>query len=332
MRAEQAAAVALEPTHPAVEAGRFTRHLDRRAVVVGAPLLYVVALGTSIVAWGLPVARDQLFLWLALGMAAFSISAWRSWGVMLLEWLPFFGLLVAYDYLRGAVSVVPWQAHVLPQIDADKALFGGSVPTVWLQQHLYSATDFHWYDYGIWLVYMTHFFAVWIVAAVLWRVARPRFRRYAVITIALTVAAFLTYWLFPAQPPWLAADNGLLPSVTRIVPHVWDHLGVPTMKCAYENDSFVNTVAAMPSLHAAYPLMLMLFFWSAGRRVRILLGGYTLAMAFALVYGGEHFVLDILVGWAMALAIFALVRLPAGLRSSPGGRPPSPACSPSQSA
>src|SRR3954463_14076454 len=129
MSAEQAAAVALEPTRPAVEAGRFTRHLDRRAVVVGAPLLYVVALGTSIVAWGLPVARDQLFLWLALGMAGFRISAGRGWGVMLLEWLPFFGLLVAYYYLRGAVSVVPWQAHVLPQIDADKALFGGSVAT-----------------------------------------------------------------------------------------------------------------------------------------------------------------------------------------------------------
>src|SRR3954454_5444094 len=162
---------------------------------LAAPVVYVAALGTTIAAWGLPVARDQLFLWLGLGMAAFSISAWRSWGVMLLEWLPFFGLLVAYDYLRVAVSVVPWQAHVLPQIDADKALFGGSVPTVWLQQHLWTPGHYHWYDYSVWGVYMRHFFAVWVVAAVLWRVSVHRFRRYAVLTISLTISAFLTYWL-----------------------------------------------------------------------------------------------------------------------------------------
>src|SRR3954447_13064584 len=258
MRAEQAAAVALEPTGPAVEAGRFTRHLDRRAVAVGAPLLYVLALGTSIVAWGLPVARDQLFLWLALGMAAFSISAWRSWGSMLLEWLPFFGLLVAYDFLRGAVSVEPWQAHLLPQVDLDKALFGGSVPTVWLQAHLWNASQIHWYDVAVWGVYMTHFFVVWIVAAVIWRVSRERFRRYALLTIALTIGAFLTYWLYPAQPPWLAAQGGHIGAIDRIVPDVWGHLGVGTMQSAYENHDLVNTVAAMPSLHAAYPFMLLL--------------------------------------------------------------------------
>ena len=310
MSAEPAASVALEQPRRS-GAPAWTRHLERRAVTIGIPALYLIALGTTIAAWGLPVARDQLFVWLGLGMAAFSVPAWRTWGLLLLEWLPFFGLLAAYDFLRGAVAVAPWQAHVMPQIDADKALFAGSVPTVWLQHHLFTSGHYQWYDYGIWAVYMTHFFAVWVVAAVLWRVSRPRFRRYAVLTVALTVAAFLTYWLFPAQPPWLAAQGRLIGNVDRIVPQVWDALGVPTMRSAYENDSFVNTVAAMPSLHAAYPFMLMLFFWSAGARVRILLGTYTLAMAFTLVYGGEHFVIDILVGWAMALAVHAVIRFAA---------------------
>jgi hypothetical protein len=305
VNAEQAAALPLEQPAPTEELSRWARLAGRRTLVIGVPVLYLVALGVVIASWGLPVARDQLFLWLGLGMAAFSVSAWRSWGLMVLEWLPFFGLLVAYDFLRGAVSVAGWQAHVMPQIDVDKALFGGTVPTVWLQQHLYTPGHFHWYDYGVWAVYMTHFFVVWIVAAVLWRVARERFRRYAVMTVALTVAAFLTYWLYPAQPPWLAGLGPHMPMVHRIVPQVWDHLGVTTVKSAYENSSLVNTVAAMPSLHAAYPFMLMLFFWAAGWRVRLLLGAYALAMAFTLVYGGEHFVIDILVGWAMALAVFA---------------------------
>src|SRR5258705_12980589 len=141
---------------------------------------------------------------------------------------------------------------------------------------------------------MTHFFAVWVVAAVLWRLDRARFRRYATVAVTLSLAAFLTYWLYPAQPPWIAVG------ADRVVPGVWDHLGTHTMKSMYEDDHLVNTVAAMPSLHAAYPFMLLLFFWRAGPKVRVGLGLYTLAMAFALVYGGEHFVADILARWAMA--------------------------------
>ena len=285
--------------------------LTRRAAGVAAPVAYLAALGAAIAAWGLPLARDQLFFWLGLGLAAFSVRAWRTWGGMVLEWLPLFGLLVLYDFLRGAVAVGAGQAHVAPQVALDKVLgAGGQVPTVWLQDHLWSAGHPRAYDYAVWAVYMTHFFAVWIVAAALWRLRRPRFRRYVAMTMTLTLGAFLTYWLYPAQPPWLHD-----PHVSRIVPTVWDHLGVGTMQSVYEDDRLVNTVAAMPSLHAAYPFMLLLFFWTAGARARIALSLYTLAMAFALVYSGEHYVADILAGWAMAGAAYAFIRWATTLRS-----------------
>jgi PAP2 superfamily len=279
----------------------------RRQLAFGAPIAYVVALTIVTISWGLPVARDQLFFWLVLGLAAFSVPAWRSWGGLLLEWLPFFALLATYDRLRGAVSVASGQAHVDAQIAFDKVLGGGEVPTVWLQQHLWHAGHPRWYDYGVWAVYLTHFFAVWVTAAVLWRIARERFRRYAASAVLLSLSAFATYWAFPAQPPWMAGQSTRMASVDRIAPEVWGQLGVGTAQSIYENRDFVNPVAAMPSLHAAFPLMLLLFFWSAGRTVRLALGLYTLAMAFALVYGGEHFIADILAGWAMALAVHWLV-------------------------
>ena len=303
-----AAAVSAQETRAAAlpELSRL-RRVGRRVLVIGAPVVYVIALALTIAEWGLPLARDQLFFWLGLGMAAFSVAAWRSWGKMVLEWLPFFGLLLAYDFLRGAVAVTPEQAHVTAQLDLDKFLGGGVVPTVWLQQHLWDPAHPHWYDYGVWAVYMTHFFAVWIVAAVLWRVARHRFRRYAVLTILLTLGAFVTYWAYPAQPPWITGQGLRMQSVDRVVPEVWGHLGVGTVQSVYENGSLVNTVAAMPSLHAAYPFMLLLFFWPAGLLVRVVLALYTLAMGFTLVYGGEHFITDILAGWLMAGALYALV-------------------------
>jgi membrane-associated phospholipid phosphatase len=320
-------AAAIATAHADEEAGlprhrpAWSRWRGRRAIVVVAPVIYVAALVIFVASWGLPVARDQLFIWLGLGMAAFSVAAWRSWGALLLEWLPFFGLLVAYDFLRGAVSVAPARAHVAAQLAVDKALAGGAVPTVWLQDHLWTAGHPRWYDYGVWAVYMTHFFVVWITAAVLWRVSRSRFRRYAVVTIALTLGAFLTYWLYPAQPPWLTGETLQLPAVDRIVPEVWGQLGVPTMQSTYENGNLVNTVAAMPSLHAAYPFMLLLFFWPAGRYVRLGLALYTLAMGFALVYGGEHYVTDILAGWAMAAAVYCAVAV--SWRTAPSRARPS---------
>jgi PAP2 superfamily protein len=289
-------------------AGRMTRALG-----VAAPLVYVAALVIVCASWGLPLARDQLFFWLLLGLAAFSLRAWRTWGAMLLAWLPLLGLLVGYDFLRGAVSVAAPQAHVAAQIDVDRWLGGGELPTLWLQRHLWSAGHPHWYDYAVWVVYMTHFFVVWLVAAALWRSSRQRFARYVVLVVALTLAVFVVYWRYPAQPPWMAAGVRIGP-VDRIVPLVWDHLGVKSATSLWENGSLVNPVAAMPSLHGAYPLLLLLFFWGAGPRIRAALAAYTLAMAFTLVYSGEHFVSDILAGWLMTCAVFVLVVVALRLR------------------
>jgi membrane-associated phospholipid phosphatase len=277
-----------------------------------APVAYVAALVAVSVANGLPLGHTDLFFWILLGLAAFSLHAWRGWGRMLLEWLPLLALLVAYDYLRGAVSVPSAQAHVAPQIAADRWLGGGQVPTVWLQHHLYDPDHLRWYDVAVWCTYLTHFVTIWVVAAVLWKVAHDRFARYVSLMVVLTLMGFATYWLYPAQPPWLAGDGGQIPAVDKVVPTVWDHLGVGVAATLFESgDGLVNLVAAMPSLHAAFPAVLLLFFWNDGRVWRLVLGCYTLAMGFALVYGGEHFVIDILAGWLYAGVAFAVVTLAA---------------------
>ncbi|WCB95447.1 hypothetical protein DSM104299_04192 [Baekduia alba] len=271
---------------------------------------YLVALVATTLVNGLPLEHAQLFFWIVLGLAAVSLRAWRSWGRMLLEWTPLLALLIVYDYLRGAVSVSDAHAHITPQLDFDKWLGGGQVPTVWLQHHLYDPGHIHWYDVGIWLTYLSHFFTIWIVAAILWKVAHDRFARYVSVIVTVTLMAFLTYWLYPAQPPWLAGDLGEIGAVDKIVPTVWGHFGVRTAADLFETgDGLVNLVAAMPSLHAAYPATLLLFFWRDGWRYRIGFGLYTLAMGFSLVYGGEHFVADIVVGWAYAAIAFTAVAL-----------------------
>ena len=65
----------------------------------------------------------------------------------------------------------------------------------------------------------------------------------------------------------------------------------------------------MPSLHAAYTLLITLSLWQVARRARPLLALYPLAMAFALVYTAEHYLFDILLGWAYTLVAVWIVGL-----------------------
>jgi membrane-associated phospholipid phosphatase len=63
----------------------------------------------------------------------------------------------------------------------------------------------------------------------------------------------------------------------------------------------VNLVAAIPSLHAAYAAMIAVFFWPLIRRrwLRPLLLIHPALMLFTIVYGGEHYAVDALVGYAV---------------------------------
>jgi membrane-associated phospholipid phosphatase len=72
------------------------------------------------------------------------------------------------------------------------------------------------------------------------------------------------------------------------------------------SQQYVNKVAAVPSLHAATALLIAMFFWSRTKRWRWLLALYPVAMAASLVYLGEHYVSDILLGWLYAVIVFVV--------------------------
>jgi hypothetical protein len=281
--------------------------LSRRAVRWSAPALYVAALSAYMWQEGIPVGRDRLLLWIVLGLLALSTSRPGGWlRSVLLEWLPFALVLVLYDLLRGHADGLIASAAYRPQLEADAFLFGGNVPTVWLQDRLWhGSSHLRWYDYATWVVYMSYFLSTYVVAGVLWFVARPSFRRYVASAVLLAGMGVATFALFPAAPPWLASRVGELEWTTRIIGPISAHVPFFTFSFEglYEKGSeYANPVAAVPSLHAAYTLLITIFLWPLARRARPLLAAYPLAMAFALVYAAEHYVVDILLGWAYTVA------------------------------
>jgi len=70
-----------------------------------------------------------------------------------------------------------------------------------------------------------------------------------------------------------------------------------------------NPVAALPSLHSAFPVLIALFLRGIKRWLTALSWIYAAAMAVALVYAGEHFVFDTAMGWSYAFATYAVVQV-----------------------
>jgi hypothetical protein len=286
-----------------------SRVSPRRLSLIGLAV-YVLATIFFVNHDGIPLARDLVFAWILVGMLAVSLTDLRGWarGVFL-DWLPFFGILLAYDMLRGRIGTDPLFApHVMPQIDFDRAIFGG-VPSVQLQERLFEFGHVSWIDVGTWFVYITHFFTIFVIAATLWRLSRPLFLEFRAMVITLTAAAFATYALFPAAPPWMASEEGYIGPVHRTIGDVWGYLGAGGAQAIWDHGSALsNEVAAVPSLHTGYPVLILCFFWRFGWVARSICLFYAVAMSFTLVYTGEHYVFDVLLGWAYAITTFFAVR------------------------
>ncbi len=282
---------------------------NRRWLLVWA---WAVVLAWFIVARGLPMDRGSQFIWIFGLLFAVNVGRpWRAQGRILLDWLPFVGFLFVYDYTRGVADTLGRSVHVTEVVAVEEALFGSPVPTVRLQDWLYDPGTVHWYDFVVSLVYFSHFFVVWIMAVVLYLRSRERWAAWARRLLVLSYAGLVTYILYPAAPPWFAAREGVIPWVERLPSRGWDAIGLhgASQLIAY-GQAGSNQVAAVPSLHAAFAALVMVFLWSSvGWVWRTVLLGYTLAMCFSLVYGGEHYVVDALLGYLYVGVIAVVVGL-----------------------
>ena len=278
--------------------------------------LWAVAFTAYLFTQGIPLDRQPQTLWILLALFASNVGRpWRSQLRILLDWLPFVGFLYLYDYTRGIADTLGRPIHVTEPLAAEKWLFHGTVPSQYLQEHFHQLTYAHWWqhwwDYAAGLVYTSHFLVVWIVAAVLYARSRAEWARWARRILLLSYAGLVTYILYPAAPPWYAARHGLLPNVTEgqfLFQNVLDalHLRFSGALISTGGPEF-NAVAALPSLHAAFTAMLTAYVWPRMRWwARALMVLYTLAMATSLVYGGEHYVFDVLVGYGYVVVVLVV--------------------------
>ncbi len=241
------------------------------------------------------------------------------------DWIPFVLILFGWQMLRGYADQAArgggFPLHNEDLIRAERFLFNGELPTLWLQERLYIPGEVHWWDImatGFWAF---HFVLALVFAFLLWVRSRELFRRFAYSLLALSVAGFITYVVFPAVPPWLAAERGTIPTtVHHIQFRVVEQLQVGRNASWIMQNGNPNIVAAMPSLHAAYPTLVFFFSLVHWRRFTPLAFLYCLGLYFSIVYVGDHYVIDALAGIAYAgitlAAIEALYRWRARRRAA----------------
>jgi len=220
------------------------------------------------------------------------------------DFAPFVLLLFSYDALRGFADDLASNVHVGYPIAADRLLFFGHVPTQELQRWLWQPYVTHWYDSLAAIMHAAHFVVPLLFAALIWQHRREQYWRFMAALLLLSYAAFVTFLLLPTAPPWWAAANGDLEGVRLI--QFSSHTAF-----LYDKVS-PNSVAAMPSLHAAYPWLFFLFACRLWGKRGALVAIYPLAVFFAVIYLGHHYVIDVIGGVLYASVSYALVCGPVG--------------------
>lgn len=217
-----------------------------------------------------------------------------------LQWTCYVLGFVLFAYLRSVADETPIPVFYEYVIALEQAL-PGSIPTLFLQARLYELGNPDMLDWVAVVLHFSYFIVPHLFAVSLLMGTRRLFGRYVVAALGTYYGALLVSAILPTAPPWLAAQDGYLSHVFRVVENVLLNVDPETYTYAYEVAG-TNPVAAMPSLHYGITWLIALAAFRWHPVVGLVAWTYSLAMGGALVYSGEHYVVDLVAGALLAHA------------------------------
>jgi inositol phosphorylceramide synthase catalytic subunit len=221
---------------------------------------------------------------------------------------------IIFDYMKAFPNYWFSAVHVKGLYDAEAYLFGIAhqgvllTPNEYWEQHSFALAD----------VLSGIFYLCWIpvplgFATFLFYKDRDQFIRFSLTFLLVNLLGFLVYYLYPAAPPWYVRNYGFdfiqsTPGNTAGLSRFDQFFDVAIFQSLYSKSS--NVFAAMPSLHSAYPLIVLYFAWKNKLGpINFIFGLITAGIWFAAVYTGHHYVLDVLAGITTAAAGIGLFNL-----------------------
>jgi membrane-associated phospholipid phosphatase len=199
------------------------------------------------------------------------------------------------------------RAHVEYPIAVDRMLGLGEPPTVRLQRTFAAPGTVNRFEsvlvwcHWLWF-FVPHASVAYVLVRDYDRLPSAAARMYGVFDLG---AVF--YWAVPTAPPWWAAAEGRLEErravqVRRMMIEYGQQFWGDRWDALYDVLGG-NPLAAMPSLHFATSLMGAHLLSEVGPIAGTVGWGYALMLGLALVYLGEHYVVDLLAGAALTEAV-----------------------------
>jgi hypothetical protein len=192
-------------------------------------------------------------------------------------------------------------------VRVDRALGLGTTPTLRLQRALGTPGSFRaWEKVLVWSHWLWFLFPHGTALYLLMR-HRDRFARGGALIYATFDIGVIGYWAVPTAPPWYAAaaghmDDGRTPELRRMMVEYGEHFWRSGWKPLY-GVLGGNPLAAMPSLHFATSVTAAHLLAETGSAAGVFGWAYTGTLGVALVYLGEHYVVDLAAGLALAESI-----------------------------
>jgi hypothetical protein len=224
----------------------------------------------------------------------------RDAGMYALQmWMFTLGHELPYDDPKRAES----HLRVGYPIRVDRILGGGELPNVRLQKALAGLGRRNAVDRFLSWVHWSWFFEPHGALAYILARDQEQFARSARQMSGVYDLGCILYAAVPTAPPWWASEEGHTDAkIRRIMVEVGEEEWGKAWPVLYDTLGG-NPWAAMPSLHFATSLMAALLLSEMGVREGIAGWAYAGALGFALVYLGEHYVVDLLAGAALVIAV-----------------------------
>ncbi len=241
---------------------------------------------------------DQLILAALFNFMYFISSVTRkfilAFSVFIIYW-------IIFDYMKAFPNYKYNVVHIESLYNFEKIFFGIAVAN-----NSFTPNEYLLMHQQTWLNVLTGFFYLcWVplplvFAGILFFKNRKYFFYFSLSFLVVNIIGFIIYYIYPAAPPWYVQQHGFdfiphTPGNTAGLQRFDDFFHTNIFAGLYSKSS--NVFAAMPSLHASYPLLVLFY----GMKYKfglwnILFFIIMIGIWFAALYNSHHYVIDILAG------------------------------------
>jgi membrane-associated phospholipid phosphatase len=184
-------------------------------------------------------------------------------------------------------------------VRADRVIGLGELPTIRLQRLLGRPGEVRRVDTFLSAIHWVWFLVPHGTVAYVLVCHNDKFERSAAQVAAVFDLGLAGYWALPTAPPWWALREIKPDPVRRMMVEAgerfWGRLWQPLYDVLAG-----NPFAAMPSIHFGTSVISAHVMSDVGRTQGAIAWAYTATLGFALVYLGEHYVIDLIAGAALA--------------------------------